>query len=48
MLFRSHIYKKLGAAILATHNWGIYKNNSIVNTQGHFQGVFANEELGIR
>ena len=42
-----HIYKKLGAAILATHNWGIYKNNSIINTQGHFQGVFANEELGI-
>lgn len=42
-----HIYKKLGAAILATHNWGIYKNNSIINTQGHFQGVFANGELGI-
>lgn len=42
-----HIYKKLGAAILSTHNWGIYKNNRIENTQGHFQGVFANEELGI-
>ena len=40
-----HIYKKLGAAILATHNWGIYKNNNIVNTQGHFQGIFANSDL---
>lgn len=40
-----HVYKKLGAAILATHNWGIYKNNGIVNTQGHFQGIFANEDL---
>ena len=42
-----HVYKKLGAAILSTHNWGIYRNHKITNTQGHFQGVFANEELGI-
>lgn len=42
-----HIYKKLGAAILSTHNWGIYKNLSIVNTQGHFQGIYDNNALEV-
>jgi hypothetical protein len=42
-----HVYKKLGAAILSTHNWGIYRNHGIANTQGAFQGIFANEELEI-
>jgi hypothetical protein len=42
-----HIYKKLGAAILSTHNWGIYRNYNIANTQSHFQGLFSNEELGL-
>lgn len=42
-----HIYKKLGAAILSTHNWGIYKNNGIPNTQGHFQGIYDNGALGV-
>jgi hypothetical protein len=42
-----HIYKKLGAAILSTHNWGIYRNLSIDNTQDTVQGVFDNAELGI-
>lgn len=41
-----HIYKKLGAAILATHNWGIYRNYNIENTQSAFQGVFSDSELG--
>lgn len=42
-----HIYKKLGAAILSTHNWGIYRNYNIPNTQGAFQGVFSDSELGL-
>jgi hypothetical protein len=28
-----HVYKKLGAAILSTHNWGIYRNHDIDNLQ---------------
>jgi hypothetical protein len=35
-----HIYKKLGAAILSTHNWGIYRNWSIENTQELETGIF--------
>ena len=42
-----HVYKKLGAAIVADHNWGIYRNLGIENTQDAFQVVFTNEELGI-
>lgn len=42
-----HIYKKLGAAILSTHNWGIYRNYNIPNTQGHFQGIYNNDALEI-
>jgi hypothetical protein len=27
-----HTYKKMGAAILTHHNWGIYQNTSIPDT----------------
>lgn len=40
-----HIYKKLGAAILSDHNWGIYRNLNIENTQDIAQGIFLNGEL---
>ena len=31
-------YKKMGAAILTYHNWGVYKNNSLAATVGHPYG----------
>ena len=31
-------YKKMGAAILTYHNWGVYKNNSLTATVGHPYG----------
>ena len=42
-----HIYKKLGAAIIADHNWAIYRNLNIENTQDISQGIFLNGELGV-
>ena len=27
-----HTYRKIGTAILAYHNWGIYKNEGILQT----------------
>ena len=34
-----HCYKKMGAAILTHHNWGIYQNTSIPNTMDFPYGV---------
>ena len=34
-----HTYKKMGAAILTHHNWGIYKNESIEDTSEFPYGV---------
>ena len=31
-------YKKMGAAILTYHNWGIYKNKSISDTSASLYG----------
>ena len=31
-------YKKMGAAILTYHNWGVYKNNSLTANVGHPYG----------
>lgn len=42
-----HIYKKLGAAVIADHNWGIYRNLSIENTQDISQGIFLDGELEV-
>jgi hypothetical protein len=42
-----HIYKKLGAAVIADHNWGIYRNLSIENTQDVSQGIFLDGELEV-
>ena len=33
-----HTYRKLGAAILAEHNWGAYKNTGITDTQDNPYG----------
>jgi hypothetical protein len=32
-----HVYKKLGTAILSTHNWGIYQNLNITEENGYAQ-----------
>ena len=34
-----HFYKKMGAAILAHHNWGIYQNTGIVDTSAQPYGI---------
>lgn len=34
-----HTYKKMGAAILTHHNWGIYQNTSIPNTADFPYGI---------
>ena len=34
-----HTYKKMGAAILTHHNWGIYQNKSIINTSEFPYGI---------
>jgi hypothetical protein len=34
-----HTYKKMGAAILTHHNWGIYQNTSIPDTSDFPYGL---------
>ena len=34
-----HTYKKMGAAILTHHNWGIYQNTSIPDTSDFPYGI---------
>ena len=34
-----HFYKKMGAAILAHHNWAIYQNTGIAQTMDHPYGI---------
>jgi hypothetical protein len=42
-----HIYKKLGTAIVADHNWAIYQNTEIADTQDNPLGIYTDAELGI-
>ena len=34
-----HVYKKMGAAILANHNWAIYQNTEIPQTYESPYGI---------
>ena len=34
-----HVYKKMGAAILTHHNWGIYQNTGITDTSESPYGI---------
>lgn len=34
-----HVYKKMGAAILTHHNWGIYQNTGIIDTSESPYGI---------
>ncbi len=40
-----HVYKKLGTALVTGHNWGVYQNLAVENTQDSFQGLFDATEL---